>query len=622
MPAIPTTGAEMATVALKDPYLESRTYGARTMVVSMLVLVLLTVLLVRYFSLQILEHDAYRTESDRNRLQLQSLPPKRGLIYDRNGILLADNRPSYVLSLVIERVPDLDLALELVSQLVPVTVSDLEKFRTRSKRRRPYEPVPLHFRLSEEERALLAVNRYQLPGVVVEAQLIRHYPQGELFSHVLGYVGRINEQEEATIDEVSYRGTNHIGKIGIEKYYEDVLLGEVGYQNVETNALGRVLRVLERTAPAPGADIVLSLDSEVQRTAYNALEGKRGAIVAMDPRNGEVLALVSAPGFDTNLFVNGISASEYSLLRDSPRLPLFNRAVQGQYPPGSTIKPMLGLAGLEYGIIDADTTIRDPGWYVLPGEKRRFRDWTLKVRGTGHGNAVNLHQAIEESCDVYFYDLAHRLGIDRIHEFSAPFGLGQRTGLDITNERAGILPSRQWKRRARGQVWFPGETLNVGIGQGHMLTTPLQLAAMTAIIASRGVHYQPRLLRSQNGVHKDAAPALLVEASDANWDRIHLAMRDVFHGQHGSARAVGRGALVTMAGKSGTAQVIGIAQDAEYNAAELQERHRDHGLFIAFAPFDDPVIAVAVVVENGGGGSSVAAPIARKVMERYLQEAG
>jgi penicillin-binding protein 2 len=612
----------MAADALKDPYLESRVFGARTVAVLLLVLALLTVLLMRYFSLQILSYDIYRTESDRNRVQLQSLPPKRGLIYDRNGALLAENRPSYVLSLVVERVPELDRTLALLRTMVPVSASDLKKFEARRKRRRPYEAVPLHFRLSEKERALLAVNRYQLPGVVVEAQLVRHYPQGELFSHVLGYVGRINEQEEAAIDEARYRGTNYIGKIGIEKYYEDLLLGGVGYQNVETNALGQVLRVLERTDPTPGADMVLSLDSEVQRAAYHALEGRRGAIVAMDPRNGELLALVSAPGFDTNLFVNGISEEDYSGLRDSPQLPLFNRAVQGQYPPGSTIKPMLGLAGLEYGLIDADFTIRDPGWYVLPGQKRRFRDWTLKVRGGGHGAAVNLHQAIEESCDVYFYDLAHRLGIDRIHEFSAPFGLGQTSGLDLTNERSGILPSRQWKRSARNQVWFPGETLNVGIGQGHMLTTPLQLAVMTSIIASRGVHYQPRLLRSHSGTQEDAAPALLVEAADEHWSQIHLAMRDVFHGQHGSARAVGRGAQVTMAGKSGTAQVVGIAQDAEYDAEGLQERHRDHSLFIAFAPLEDPIIAVAVVVENGGGGSTVAAPIARKVMERYLREAG
>jgi len=613
----------MATVvALKDPYRESRIYSARTLFVGVVVVSLLGVLLARYFSLQITQYDAYRTESERNRVQLQSLPPKRGLIFDRNGVLLAENRPSFVLSLVLERVPDLDATLELLGSMIDLPESDLEKFQNRSKRRRPYERVPLHFRLSEAERALLAVNRYQLPGVEVEAQLVRHYPQGELFAHALGYVGRINEEEQRRLNEVDYRGTNHIGKIGLELYYEDLLHGDVGYQNVETNALGRVLRVLERTDPIPGADITLSLDSAVQRVAYEALAGRRGAVVAMDPRNGEVLALVSAPGFDSNLFVNGISAENYSGLRESADLPLFNRAVQGQYPPGSTVKPIIGLGGLELGVITPEDTIRDPGWYVLPGEDRRFRDWTLRVRGTGHGNEVDLHQAIEESCDVYFYDLANRMGIDSIHDFSEPFGLGSATGLDITHERSGILPSSEWKRRSRGEVWFPGETLNAGIGQGYMLATPLQLAAATSVIASRGLRYQPRLLRAVNTKEQPATKPGLLEAEDENWEIIHQAMRAVFHGERGSARAVGRGARVTMAGKSGTAQVVSIAQDAEYDEEELEERHRDHGLFIAFAPYEEPAIAVAVVVENGGGGSTVAAPIARKVIEQFLEGAG
>ena len=609
-------------VALKDPYRESRIYSARTLFIGIVVLSLLGVLLARYFSLQIIQYDAYRTESERNRVQLQSLPPKRGLIFDRNGVLLAQNQPSYVLSLVPERVPDLAATLELLGSLIELPASDLEKFNMRSKRRRPYDPVPLHFRLSEAERALLAVNRYQLPGVQVEAQLVRHYPQGELFSHALGYVGRINVAEQAQLDEVNYRGTNHIGKIGLEMYYEGLLHGEVGYQNVETNALGRVLRVLERTDPIPGADLTLSLDSAVQRTAYEALAGRRGAVVAIDPRNGEVLALVSAPGFDSNLFVNGISAEDFNRLRESTDLPLFNRAVQGQYPPGSTVKPIFGLGGLELGLITPETTIRDPGWYVLPGEKRRFRDWTLRVRGTGHGNAVNLHQAIEESCDVYFYDLANRMGIENIHDFSQPFGLGAVTGLDTTHERSGLLPSSEWKRRNRGEVWFPGETLNVGIGQGHMLVTPVQLAAATAVLASRGLQYRPRLLRAVNAEEVPAPTAGLLQAADSNWEIIHEAMRAVLHGKRGSARAVGRGAKFTMAGKSGTAQVVSIAQDAEYDEEVLPERHRDHGLFIAFAPLEEPAIAVAVVVENGGGGSSVAAPIARQVIEQYLGGAG
>ena len=333
-------------VALKDPYLESRTFTARTLVLVLLVLTLLAIVTSRYFSLQISDYDIYRTESDRNRLQLQPLPPKRGLIYDRNGILLAENRPSYVLSLVVERVDDLPATLQQLGELLEIRETDLEKFHQRKVRRRPYDPVPLRFKLSEEERALLAVNRYRLPGMVIDAQLVRHYPHGELFSHVLGYVGRISEREQASLDEAAYRGTNHIGKIGIEKYYEEKLLGEVGYQNVETNALGRVLRVIERTPPVPGVDLTLSLDWDVQRAAFSALDGRRGAVVAMEPETGAILALVSAPGFDTNLFVNGISSRDYSALRDSRNLPLFNRAIQGQYPPGSTVKPIIGLAGL------------------------------------------------------------------------------------------------------------------------------------------------------------------------------------------------------------------------------------------------------------------------------------
>lgn len=605
-------------VALKDPYLESRTFTARSAIVVCSILLLLGVLLVRYFSLQISDYDIYRTESDRNRLQLQPLPPRRGLIHDRNGMLLAENRPSYVLSLLVERVINLEQTLQNLGELLEILPNDVEKFRRRIPRHRPYEPVPLRFRLSEEERALLAVNRYRLPGLVIDAQLVRYYPHGELFSHVLGYVGRISELEQLRLEEAAYRGTNYIGKIGLEKYYEEQLLGQVGYQNVETNALGRVLRVIERTPPVPGADLTLSLDFRVQKTAYDALEGRRGAVVAIDPATGGVLALVSTPGFDTNLFVNGISAPDYAGLRDSRDLPLFNRAIQGQYPPGSTIKPIIGLAGLEYGFVTPETTVRDPGWYVLPGEERRFRDWTLKVRGTGHGQAVDLFQAIEESCDVYFYDLAHRMGVDRIHDFGAPFGLGSRTGIDTTNERSGILPSRAWKRGARGEIWYPGETLNIGIGQGHMLATPMQLAEATAVLAARGVRIQPRLLHAFDGGPIPPQALAGVSATAEHWDLIHAAMEAVLHGRHGSARAVGRNSSYRMAGKSGTAQVVGIAQGEKYDAEELLERHRDHGLFIAFAPVEAPAIAVAVVVENGGGGSRVAAPIARKVMDSYL----
>ena len=610
-------------IALKDPHRESRIYSARTVAAIALVVGLLAIILARYYSLQITEYETYRTQSDRNRVQLQPLPPKRGLIYDRNGVLLADNRPSYILSVVRERVPDLEATLAELQTLVPVSTGDLEKFHKKLGRRRPYEAVPLRFRLTEEERARLAVNRYRLPGVVVDAQLLRHYPHGELFSHALGYVGRINEREALILDETEYRGSFHVGKVGVEKYYEDILHGKVGYQNVESNAHGRVLRVLERHAPTPGADLTLHLDIRVQQAAVDAMGDRRGAVVAIDPRTGGVLALVSTPGFDTNLFVNGISSANYSALRDSLDVPLFNRAIQGQYPPGSTVKPIMGMAGLESGLVTPETTVPDPGWYRLPGDSRRYRDWILRIRGTGHAPRVDLKMAIAESCDVYFYDLARRLTIDRMYDYLHPYGFGDRTGVDTTNERRGVLPSTRWKREALAQAWYPGETLSAGIGQGYVLTTPMQLAMATSVLASKGERRTPRLLKAIDGEAVVTPPLEPIVAKEANWDSVYDGMREVVHGKRGTAKKLSKGIAYEMAGKTGTAQVIGIAQNAVYNEDEVAERHRHHGLFIAFAPLEAPTIAVAIIVENGGG-SSAASPIARQVIDTWLlgQEAG
>ena len=604
-------------IALKDPHRESRIFSARTVLAIAIVLGLMAVILGRYYSLQITEYEIYRTQSERNRVQLQALPPKRGLIYDRNGVLLADNRPSYILSVVRERVPDLQETLVELRALVPISDGDLEKFHKKLKRRRPYEAVPLHFRLTEEERARLAVNRYRLPGVVVDAQLLRHYPYGELFSHALGYVGRINEQEVLELDESEYRGTFHVGKVGVEKYYEDILHGEVGYQNVESNAHGRVLRVLERHAPVPGSDLTLHLDIRVQEAAVAALGEQRGAVVAIDPLTGGVLALVSTPGFDTNLFVNGISSRDYGALRDSLDVPLFNRAIQGQYPPGSTVKPVMAMAGLESGLVTPQTTVPDPGWYRLPGDSRRYRDWILRIRGTGHAPQVDLTMAIAESCDVYFYDLAKRLTIDRMYDYMHPYGFGDRTGIDTTNERRGVLPSTRWKREAMAQTWYPGETLSAGIGQGYMLATPMQLAVATSVLASKGQRRVPRLLKEMNGLPVEAPRLEPLVAREENWQAVYLGMHEVVHGKRGTAKYLSKGIEYEMAGKTGTAQVIGIAQNAVYNEDEVAERHRHHGLFIAFAPIEAPTIAVAIIVENGGG-SSAATPIARKVIDTWL----
>ncbi|MEJ6539690.1 MAG: penicillin-binding protein 2, partial [Halioglobus sp.] len=550
-------------------------------------------------------------------VQLQPLPPKRGLIYDRNGVLLADNRPSYVLSVVRERVGDLDVALSELQTLLPVSERDLENFHKKVNRSRPYEPVPLRFRLTENERALLAVNRFRLPGVVVEARLLRHYPYGELFSHALGYVGRISEEEVQALDETDYRGTFYVGKVGVEKFYEDILHGDVGYQNVESNAHGRVLRVLERFLPVTGKDLTLSLDYRVQLAAFDALGDRRGAVVAINPLSGEVLALVSTPGFDTNLFVNGISYEDYNALRDSLDVPLFNRAIQGSYPPGSTIKPFMAMAGLQSGLVTPESTVADPGWYSLPGDSHRYRDWILRIRGTGHAPLVNMKMAISESCDVYFYDLARRLTIDRMAEYLHPFGFGERTGVDTTNERAGILPSTRWKRGAMNQPWYPGETISAGIGQGYMLASPLQLAVATGVMASKGQRRIPHLVMAIDGEPLPVTSLDPLVAPAEYWDAIFDGMREVVHGRNGTAKALAQGIAYEMAGKTGTAQVIGIAQNAVYNEADVSERHRHHGLFIAFAPIEAPTIAVGIIVENGGG-SSAASPIAREVIDAWL----
>ncbi len=601
-------------LTLKDPYAERRIFSVRIFTSIVIMLSLLSALAWRYFSLQILEHDVYRTQSERNRVQLQPIPPKRGLLYDRNGVLLAENVPSYSLSLVKEQLDDIDESIVLLQQLLDIDEEAVSKFKRRLNRRRPYEPVPLKFKLNETERAIIAVNRYRLPGVEVEAQLVRNYPLGELFAHAIGYVGRISERELTEIDPVNYSGTYEIGKIGLEKHYEDQLHGKVGYQNVETNARGRVLRVLERSNPEPGKDITLHLDAYVQQVAHEALGDERGSVVAIDPKTGGVLALVSTPSFDANLFVTGISSKDYNRLRDSLDLPLFNRALQGQYPPGSTVKPIFGLAGLEYGIVTPQTVVRDPGWYRLPNDDRFYRDWK---RG-GHAATMNLKDSIIQSCDVYFYDLAYKMGIDNIHEFSAQFGLGEASGIDSTHERSGLLPSRDWKRKMKRLAWYPGETLNVGIGQGYMLTTPLQLAVATAGLASRGTIFEPRLLQSMDGKAVTAPQRSGVTASEANWLFIEEAMKAVVHSLRGTARRIAKGAEFEMAGKTGTAQVIGIAQGAKYDSEQIAKRNRDHALFIGYAPYDDPQIAVAVIIENGEGGGSKAAPVARKVFDAYL----
>ncbi len=604
--------------AFIDPARERRIFSSRLLISAFAVALLFTIIVWRYVDLQINRHQDFATHSDNNRVHTRPAAPARGLIYDRNGELLADNRPAYNLSIVRERTQDLALLLEDLSQLITISEEDIKRFEKRLKRRKPFEPTALKFKLTEEERSILAVNAYRLSGAEISAQLTRHYPKAELFAHVVGYVGRINDREIQRIDPVAYSGTDSIGKIGLEKHYEEQLLGLVGNEHVETNARGRVMRVLEQVDPVPGANLTMHLDSNLQKLAHEAFQGERGALVALDIKTGGVLSMVSAPSYDPNLFVSGISQKNYSKLLNSSDRPMFNRAIRGQYPPGSTIKPLFGLIGLHKQTITMDYRIEDPGYFYMEGIERPWRDHNSD-RG-GHGNGVDLAKAIIESCDVFFYNMGIRTGIDLLSSYGEVFGLGTLTGIDVPGERRGIMPSREWKKNARQQSWFNGDTINASIGQGFMLTTPLQLAVMSARIASKGKMIQPRLVKSINGVLLE--PPKLEESisiDDRYWDYIHRAMRDVVHSPRGTAKGISRGLDYEIAGKTGTAQVISINAEDEYDSSKLDKSQWDHALFVAFAPLDDPQIAVGLIVENGEHGSSVAAPIAQRVIDAYLK---
>ena len=606
-------------IRLKDHEKDARLVRGRVVVGAIVVVALICVLLARLYFLQVVQYDYHSTLSENNRVHVQPIPPTRGLIFDRNGVVIADNRPSFSLSMTRERSGDWRQALDVIVEVLQLTPEDRALFEKRMKQgRRPFEPVPILFELSEEQIARIAVNQFRLPGVEVVAQLVRHYPQGAHFAHSVGYVGRINEKELKTLDPVNYSGTHHIGKTGIERFYEAELHGQVGYEEVETNARGRVLRVLKRTDPIPGKDIVLSLDIKLQEAAEEALAGRRGAVVALNPMTGEVLAMVSQPSFDPNLFVTGISFKAYAELRDSIDRPLFNRILRGQYPPGSTIKPAVAIAGLDSGVITPSSRVYDPGYYQLPNYDHKYRNWNRS--GDGY---VDMDTAIMRSNDTYFYDLAHKLGIDRLSTYMNQFGIGQKVSLDMFEESAGLMPSREWKRATRRQAWFPGETLILGIGQGYMQSTPLQLAQATALIARKGKWIRPHLAKTIEGeppVDPNPMPDIVLR-DPSNWARVSHGMQQVVHGARGTARVAGVGAQYMIAGKSGTAQVVAIKQGEKYDRSKVQERHRDHALFVGFAPANNPQIAVSVMIENGEAGSRVASPVVRKVMDAWLLDA-
>lgn len=606
---------------IKDHQREAGIFTRRVLASLFFVLLLFGVLVGRFYSLQITHHDDYVTLSDRNRIQVRPVAPNRGLIFDRLGRLIAENRPSFTLSIVRERVDDLDATIDVLASVIDIDQDDRDKFyKLLKQRRRPFEAVPLRYRLTEEEIAKLAVNKYSLKGVKVEALLVRHYPYNKLFAHSVGYVGRINEKELNGFDEETYKsysGTHSIGKIGLEKYYEKTLLGNVGHEFIETNAHGRVLRTIERVSPVAGDDLHLFLDVDIQKAAVDALDGRRGAVVAVDIKTGGVLAMVSAPSYDPNLFVTGISFKNYRALNGSSDLPLFNRTIQGQYPPGSTLKPMLGLGGLEEGIVTRETTVVDPGYYQLENDERLYREWLRR----GHGDSVDLYEAIVESCDIYFYDMAFRMGVDKMHAFGMHFGLGEKTKIDIPSERRGLWPSRAWKKRVRGLNWYPGNSLNMSIGQGDVLATPLQLASMTATLASKGERLGPRLVRVIGGEQTERRNEGSYEGYAEHWDFIHKAMKDTVHNIRGTGNTLGRQLDYKMAGKTGTAQVVSIAQDELYDGEKLSEANRDHALFIGFAPADKPEVALAVIVENGERHAKTTFPVAKAVFDQYFQSA-
>ena len=608
--------------SFRDKTAERRLFRARAITLGLFIFIMLCGLAWRMSYLQIELHEKYKNLSENNRVQLRPLAPNRGLIYDRNGVLLAENIPSYSLTIVAERVRDLDQTLTFLNDLIEISERDREQFDKRLKfRRRPFEPVVLRYRLSEEEIAKVLVNRFYLPGVDVEAQLVRHYPNGNAFAHVLGYVGRINEKDQALLDtdpdvKRRYSATQYIGKTGVERRYEEDLHGEVGYQKVETNARGRILSVIEQQDPIPGKDLTLHLDARLQTLAEKEMTGRRGAVVAIEVATGGIVALYSNPTFDPNSFVTGISHKDYSDLRDDPDQPLFDRATRGQFPPASTLKPFIGLAALNAGTTNWNDSIRDQGWYKLDNDERLYRDWK---RG-GHGR-VDLERAVVESCDTYFYDVAVRTGIDGITPFLAQFGFGRDMTLDVISALPGLLPDRDWKKAHRRGSWYAGDTVNLGIGQGFMLTTPLQLATATAVLANRGKWQIPRLIYAHNEVedvieHGDI-PDIQLRNPD-NWNRMFNAMANVISGQHGTARRLLSNMQFPMAAKTGTAQVVGIKQDEEYDSEALRERLRDHALFIAFAPVDNPQIAIAVIVENGESAGKTAGPIAQSIINEYL----
>jgi len=583
-------------------------------------------LALRFLYLQLVQHDYYRTKAEDNRISVVPLVPNRGLIMDRSGVVLARNESQYTLEISLQQVANAEATINALATVIDIQQRDRNRFRKLRAEIKGADSLPIRTRLTDDEVARFAANAYRFPGVEIKARLFRYYPMGEVASHVLGYIGRISDKDverlEADSVAANYKGSDFIGKSGVEASYERELHGTTGSARVEIDAGGRGIRTLESTPPVSGNNLALTLDIKLQEVAEAAFGKFRGALVAIEPATGGILALVSKPGYDPNLFVDGIDAAAWDALNNDPDKPLNNRAVTGAYPPGSTFKPFMALMALHLGKRSPDYTISDPGFFTLPGVAHRYRDWKVG----GHG-AVNLHRSIVISCDTYYYGVAAETDIDQLHAFLSQLGFGQPTGIDIDGEKPGLLPSREWKRkrfkRPDEQRWYQGDSVSVGIGQGYNLATPLQLAFATSIVANDGVVYRPHLVRhvtdAKTGENRAVEPRP-IRTVDLNpkWVKlVKAAMVDVTK-PGGTAARAGLNAAYTFAGKTGTAQVIAMKQDTKYDEKKVAERHRDHSLFIAFAPADAPKIALGILVENGGHGSATAAPIARLVLDYYL----
>lgn len=609
-------------IAIADHVAEALLFNRRVLFAFAVVVLLFGVLLLNLYQLQVVRYEEYSTRADGNRIKLVPLSPNRGMIFDRNGVLLAENSPVHSLELIPEQVEDLAATVAELAKLIAIDEEQQQAFFKEVKQQRRFKSIALKEHLTEKEVAVLAVHLHQFHGVTLEARLTRNYPYGDLLTHALGYIGKINEKEYKQLEEsqqsANYAASRDIGKVGLEKFYESQLHGTVGYQEVEVNSRGRVIRTLREQPAISGDDLILSLDLGLQLKAQQALGENRGSVVVMDPRDGAILAFYSNPSYNPNLFVHGISGKNYRMLLNSPDRPLVNRITQGLFPPASTIKPLLGVAGLENGTVTEQTRVPDPGFYRLPNVSRPWRDHSKY----GHGY-VDIYTGIIKSCDTYFYDLAYKLGIDKIADFMTKAGFGRPSGIDVHEENEGNMPTREWKKIKHKQNWGPGDTINIGIGQGYWQATPLQMALTTATLINTGGRVTPRLARNFHNQQQDQNLLLPIEQAiqvvdPNNWAISREAMRRTAQQEGGTARGAFLGATYDPAGKTGTQQVINIAAGQTYNANAIHERHRDNAMFVGYAPHQNPEIVVAVVVENAGGGGTNAAPVARQMMDHYF----